>query len=86
MIKIKKPIKFQWDKGNKDKNWQEHKVTNKECEEVFFDENKKIYKEKLHSKKERLLYTFFTIRNKKIRIISARNINRKEKYLYEKKA
>jgi len=57
-----------------------------------------MYKDKLHSKKEqrfiilgktknkRLLYTVFTIRNNEIRIISARDINKKERKLYEKKA
>jgi len=89
---------FIWDKGNKDKNWIKHRVSNKECEEVFFDQNKKISKDKLHSKKEerfillgktkkdRLLYTVFTMRNKKIRVISSRDINRKERFLYEKGA
>lgn len=90
------PIKFIWDKGNVDKNWGKHKVTNKESEEVFFDNNKKIAQDIFHSKKEaryillgktkkgRLLYTVFTIRNKKIRVISSRDINRKEGELYEK--
>jgi len=94
VIRINKPIKFQWDKGNKDKNWQKHKVADKECEEIFFDRDKKLYKDKLHSKKEerfillgktkkeRLLYTVFTIRNKKIRVISSRDINKKERRLY----
>jgi len=97
MLTIKEPVEFIWDKGNKDKNWIKHKVTNRECEEVFFDKNKKIYKDKLHSikedrfillsktKKKRLLYTVFIIRNKKVRIISARDINRKERRLYNEK-
>lgn len=96
MIKLVEPIAFQWDKGNIDKNWVKHKVKNKECEEVFFDLNKKIAKDPIHSKKEdryillgktkkgRILYTVFTIRNNKIRVISARDINIKEKCLYEK--
>lgn len=96
MITIKEPIKFIWDKGNIDKNWEKHKVANRECEEVFFDKNKKIYKDELHSNKEvrfillgktkkgRLLYTVFTVRKKKIKVISARDINRKERRLYEK--
>jgi len=96
MIKLRKPIEFQWDKGNSDKNWTKHKVSNKECEEAFFDNNRKIFKDKLHSgkeeryrivgktKKKRLLFIVFTIRRKKIMIISARNINKKEEYLYEK--
>lgn len=87
---------FLWDKGNIDKNWKKHKITDKEIEEIFFDKNKKILKDKIHSlkekrfiilgktKKEKLLFTVFTIRNKKIRIISSRKINRKEIHLYEK--
>jgi len=97
MITIKKPLEFEWDKGNKDKNWLKHRVTNEECEEVFFDKNKKILKDVLHSDKEkrfivlgktkkgRLLFVVFTIRNKKIRVISTRDINKKEVILYEKK-
>lgn len=96
MVTIKEPIGFVWDRGNTDKNWQKHEVTNRECEEVFFDENKKIYEDKLHSNKEeryilvgktkkrRLLYLVFTLQDKKARIISARDINRKERRLYEK--
>jgi len=96
VLRIKEPIKFVWDKGNIDKNWKNHQVTNQECEEIFFDENKKISKDVLHSKKEkryillgktkkdRLLFVIFTLRNKKVRIISARDINRKEVKLYEK--
>ena len=73
-----------------------HQVTNRECEEVFFDKNKKISKDVLHSnkekryillgktKKDRLLFIIFTIREKKIRIVSARDINKKEVRLYEK--
>lgn len=94
MFIVTKPICFIWDKGNKDKNWIKHKVTDTESEEVFFDKNKKIFKDKLHSageerfiilgktKKKRLLFIVFAIRNKKIRIISARDINRKERRLY----
>lgn len=87
---------FLWDKGNKDKNWLKHKVSNKEAEEAFFDENKKTFKDILHFEKEerfrilgktnnkRLLLVVFTKRAGKIRIISARDINKKEANLYEK--
>lgn len=96
MITLSKPVIFQWDKGNIDKNLLKHKVTNEECEEVFFDKNKRIAKDIFHSDKEnryillgktkkgRILYMIFTIRNKKVRVISSRDINRKEKKLYEK--
>lgn len=90
-------IEFEWDKGNIGKN-KKHNVDDKEAEEVFFDERKKTFKDKLHSggeerfrivgktKKGRLLFIAFTIRKGKIRIISARNINKKEVYLYEETA
>lgn len=89
MITLPRPVIFQWDKGNIDKNWIKHKVTNKECEETFFDKNKKIAKDKFHFKKEdryillgktkkgRILYIVFTIRNKTVRVISLGDINRR---------
>ncbi len=95
MIVIKEPIEFEWDEGNREKNWLKHKVKATECEEVFYDENKKISRDVLHSqtekrylllgktKKGRLLFVVFTIRNKKVRVISARDINKKERRLYE---
>ena len=96
MRKFKNPLEFQWDKGNIGKSIK-HKVKDKETEESFFDRNHKIFKDKLHSggeerfrivgktKKGRLLFIVFTMRGKKIRIISARDINKKEVYLYEEK-
>lgn len=96
MRKVRKVLEFEWDKGNVHKNIK-HNVTQEETEEVFFDECKFIFKDKLHSQNEerfrilgktknnRLLFVVFTKRGKKIRIISARDINKKEVYLYEKK-
>lgn len=94
---FRKPYEFQWDKGNVGKNLK-HKVKDKETEEPFFDEKRKIYKDVFHSYKEdrfilvgktkkgRLIYTVFTMRGKKVRIISSRDINKKEVQIYEKKA
>ena len=93
---LNKVIEFDWDKGNIQKNIR-HNVNDRETEEVFFDKKRYIFKDKLHSsneerfriigrtKKERLLFIVFTIRGNKIRIVSARDINKKEVYLYEKK-
>ncbi len=91
----KKLFEFQWDKGNIEKN-KKHNVEDKEAEEVFLDDGKVILKDKLHSigleerfillgktKRNRLLYVVFTHRDDKLRIISARDINKKEVYLYE---
>lgn len=95
---FKEPLEFQWDEGNIGKSFKKHRVEDREAEEPFFDKKRKIYKDKLHSKKEeryvligetkkkRLLYTVFAMRRKKVRIISSRDINKKEVHLYEKKA
>lgn len=94
---VKNAFEFDWDKGNIGKN-KKHNVEDKETEEVFLDEEKVTFKDKLHSqleerfiilgktKKDRLLYVVFTKRGKKVRIISARGINKKEASLYAKEA
>ena len=96
MTKIFQFTTFDWNKGNLDKNWKKHNVSNSECEEVFFNEPLLISEDEKHSQKEkrlqalgktennRLLFISFTIRNNNIRIISARNMSRKEKQHYEK--
>ena len=93
----KRVFEFEWDEANIDKN-KKHNVEDKEAEEVFLDERKKIFKDKLHSggeerfrvvgktKRGRLLFVAFAKRKNKIRIISARDINKKEVYLYEETA
>lgn len=94
-----KPIKFIWDKGNKVKNWKKHRVTTKECEEAFFDVDKVKYPDPSHSKKEerkiivgktkngRLIFLVYTVRKRAVRVISARDLNkRREVELYEKAA
>lgn len=92
---IKSAFEFQWDKGNTGKNLK-HNVKDQEAEESFMDENKIVYRDLIHSGKEerfiligktkqdRLLFISFTYRGKKVRIISARDINRKEVPIYEK--
>ncbi|MBI2427099.1 MAG: BrnT family toxin [Candidatus Kerfeldbacteria bacterium] len=84
---------FEWDSGNSQKNVVKHGVTNEECEEVFFDPQKKILRDVLHSHKEkrylllgktkhhRALFVVFTLRKSKIRVISARDLNKKERQL-----
>lgn len=98
MILVKQAYEFEWDKGNSGKSEKKHGVCDKEAEKSFFDEGKIIYKDVFHSVKEerfillgrthnkRILYVVFTYRKKKIRIISARTINKKEVSLYEKGA
>lgn len=90
-MKLPVPLSFDWNKGNLDKNWLKHKVSFREAEEIFFDRFLKIFEDKKHSQKEsrlvaygitnkdRKLAVIFTLREEKIRIISARNQNKKRK-------
>jgi uncharacterized DUF497 family protein len=85
---------FQWDKGNIDKNWIAHKVSSFECEQIFFNIPLIAYLDKRHSQSEkryftlgktdadRFLFIVFTIRKRQIRIISARDMNKKERQVY----
>lgn len=85
---------FEWDEGNINKNWEEHRVKHPECEEVFFNAPLIVQPDELHSDFEeryfalgktnqgRLLFLVFTIREDKIRVISARNMTKKERRWY----
>lgn len=96
-MKLSDFASFDWNQGNKDKNLIKHKVHYKECEEVFFNKPLIFFQDEKHSFKEkrlgvfgktdnkRLLTIIFTLRDKKIRIISARNQNKKERKQYEQK-
>lgn len=91
------PISFEWDKGNADKNYRKHDVINKEAEEIFTNKENFIFEDEKHSyiekrymiwgetKNKRKLSVFFTIRNNMIRIISARDMHKKERRSYEEK-
>src|SRR3989337_1752851 len=95
MIALPEPVAFSWDQGNERKNVEKHGVTAQEVEEVFFDPPKKLLEAKFHSgkeeryllmgqtKRQRLLFVVFTIRNRQVRAISARDLNQKERPLYE---
>ena len=86
---------FEWDEGNKDKNWIKHKVSNSECEEIFFNQPLIVNFDEKHSETEarfyalghtdlyRELFIVFTIQNKRIRVISARGMSKKERKIYE---
>lgn len=91
---LPEPISFEWDEGNTDKNLIRHNVTNQESEEVFSNKPLLVNEDKEHSKyelrfqalgrtnKNRLLFVSFTIRNKKVRMISARDMSKKERSEY----
>jgi len=88
---------FEWDEGNKDKNWAKHKVSPLECEQVFLNLPRVVGSDPQHSGVEsryyalgqtdtgRRLFVVFTIRADRIRVISARDMNQKERRIYNEK-
>jgi uncharacterized DUF497 family protein len=81
---------FEWDEGSSDKNWYLHQVTDSECEEVFFNLPLLAAPDIKHSQWEqryyvlgrteadRWLFIAFVIKDKRIRVISARDMNDRE--------
>ena len=88
---------FEWDEGNSNKNWHLHSVTDGECEDVFFNLPLIIADDKRHSAGEkrffalgrtdanRRLFIAFIVRNKLIRVISARDMTKSENRKYAEK-
>jgi len=87
---------FNWDNGNLLKNYEKHRVSAPECEQVFFNKPLITGSDEKHSQKEvrfyalgqtdtgRLLFVVFTVRENLIRVISARDMNKKERKVYSK--
>jgi uncharacterized DUF497 family protein len=97
IVELPEVLEFDWDAGNEQKNWIKHNVSAKEAEEPFFTDEQLILEDIRHStkheeryiligksKQDRMLFIVYTLRKKKIRIISARDADRKEVLLYEK--
>ncbi len=95
MIDLSQITGFDWDENNRGKNWEKHQVLPGECEEVFFNLPLLLESDIAHSQKEpryyvlgqtaagRLLFIAFTIRKDNIRVISARDMSKKERKIYE---
>lgn len=99
MIDLTKITGFDWDDGNARKN-EKHEVSTAESEQVFFNSPLLLLADLKHSDQEsrfhalgktdqaRLLHIAFTVRQAgaKIRVISARDMHRKERVIYEQAA
>ena len=95
MIDLSAITGFDWDDNNREKNCEKHGVLAGECEEVFFNLPLLLQPDPSHSQKEpryyvlgqtiagRRLFIAFTIRREKIRVISARDMSKKERSIYE---
>lgn len=96
MIDLLKVTGFDWDDGNARKN-AKHGVSTAEAEQVFFNDPLLLLEDAKHSLSEvrfhalgksdegRLLHITFTLRRKNslIRVISARDMHKKERATYE---
>ena len=86
---------FEWDKNKSEKSRTKHGVAPVECEQVFFNIPVVVGNDEQHSKTEnrfyvlgqtdsgRFLFLVFTVSNDKLRVISARDMNRKERRVYQ---
>jgi uncharacterized DUF497 family protein len=97
MVDLAKITSFDWDEGNARKN-EKHGVSMAETEQVFFNIPLLVLEDIKHSHKElrfhvlgktddvRLLHITITLRGagEKIRVISTRDMHRKERAIYEK--
>lgn len=91
---------FEWDDGNARKNADKHGVSQSEAEQVFFNVPLLLSDDLRHSTSEarfqalgrtdgnRLLHVTFTMRSegRQIRVISARDMARKERAIYGQEA
>jgi len=96
MIDLTPVSGFEWDKGNARKN-EKHGVSTAEAEQLFFNAPLLLLEDVAHSRQEprfhalgktddgRALHITFTLRqsNQLIRVISARDMHRKERAIYE---
>jgi uncharacterized DUF497 family protein len=100
MINLSALQGFQWDEGNGRKNADKHNVSQSEAEQMFLNEPLLLLPDDRHSRNEirfhalghtddnRHLHVTFTLREdgRLIRVISARDINRKERARYDQDA
>ncbi|MDE0356039.1 MAG: BrnT family toxin [Deltaproteobacteria bacterium] len=97
MLDFNRVVGFEWDLGNARKSADKHSVQQAEAEQVFFNEPLLVVEDLDHSRSEprlhalgvtdaeRRLHVTFTLREQdtRIRIISARDMSRKERGRYE---
>ena len=97
MIDFDRITGFDWDAGNGRKSADKHDVSQAEAESIFFNDPLIVAEDTKHSHREqrlnalgrtsqnRLLHITFTLRQNgtMIRVISARDMHRKERKAYE---
>ncbi len=100
MISFNRIEGFEWDDGNSRKSVDKHGVGQSETEQIFFNNPLLMVEDARHSAEEprfhalgktdagRRLHVTFTIRQDgtRLRVISARDMHRKERMRYEQEA
>jgi uncharacterized DUF497 family protein len=93
---LPEPLSFEWDKGNLPKNLKKHDVTYQEAEELFSSDPVVTTRDSHHSRPKehrywalgktrsgRTLFSAFTVRGNKVRVISVRDMTEAEQDAYE---
>lgn len=97
MIDLSGIVGFEWDAGNARKSEDKHGVSQSEAEQAFFNDPLLLLVDQKHSKGEprfhalgktddsRRILIAFTLREQDtlIRVISARDMNRRERNVYD---
>lgn len=97
MVNFEQIVGFEWDQGNARKSFDKHGVSQGEAEQIFGNDPLIVTDDLAHNQSEpryhalgrtdgaRLLHATFTLRanRTRIRIISARDMSRKERQRYE---
>ena len=85
---------FEWDAANSDKNWLSHQVRQAEAEQALLNRPLVMAPDVRHSPHERRFVTLgrtdrgrplaivFTVRDNRVRVISARPMSRAERQVY----
>ena len=92
-------VAFDWDQWNIQKNELKHGVSRLEAESVFYDPRHRLFEDGMHSTprearyilygrglENRVLLVAFTLRAKRVRMITARPASRRERRIYEKRS
>jgi len=92
---LPQPLAFEWDDNNQNKIFLKHGILKTEAEQAFF--NRRLYWfDAIHSHKEdrynllgitdlgKILFITFTLRKNKVRVISARIGDKREREKYAK--
>ncbi|MGJ0454047.1 MAG: BrnT family toxin [Methylocystis sp.] len=97
MVNFEHVVGFEWDHGNARKSVEKHDVSQAEAEQIFANDPLIVTDDLAHNESEsryhalgrtdasRLLHVTFTLRSNgtRIRVISARDMSRKERQRYE---